>query len=796
MNVLEYLKDNFLYFDGGFGTLLQERGLPAGENPERWNVTHPEIITDIHLSYFNAGSNVASMNTFGANCIKFDDGELEEIILSAYKCADNARRQCLGDEPRFIALDIGPTGKMLEPFGDLKFEDAVNIFAKTVRLGVKSGAELIIIETMNDSLETKAALLAAKENSALPVFVSNVYGTDGKLMSGADAYAMAAMLEGMGADAVGMNCSLGPEQLRPTAENLLSVLSVPLIMQPNAGLPRVDDSGKTVFDVLPDEFSDIMADLAKKGLRIMGGCCGTTPEHIRALRDKTKNLTPKPITDKNISWISSYTHAVRFGNEPIIIGERINPTGKKRFRQALAEKDIAYILSQGIEQQDAGAHVLDVNTGTPGVDEKEMLPLVTSELQAVIDLPLQLDSSDPAAMENTLRLYNGKAMINSVNGSAKSMAAVFPLMKKYGGLTVALTLDENGIPDTWQGRVEIAEKILKTAAEYGINKKDIIFDTLCMTVSADKTSALTTVRALKEIKTRFGCHTSLGVSNISFGLPQRELVNSAFFTIALENGLDAAIINPNSAEMMKAYHTFRLLHGMDDNCTEYINFAETVSSSMTTSAAGRGAGSDTKTLSDAVEKGLKELARTLTEEELKTKSALDIINTSLIPALDRVGKAYEEKRAYLPQLLMSAEAASSAFGVIKAHAGAHSGGDKGNFILATVKNDVHDIGKNIVKLLLENYGYNVIDLGKDVDSQKIADAAVNYHAPFAGLSALMTTSLPSMEEAVALLRKNAPWCKIVVGGAVLTQEYADKIGADKYSPDAMETVRFAEETKK
>lgn len=796
MNVLEYLKDNFLYFDGGFGTLLQSRGLPAGQKPELWNITNPEIITDIHYSYFNAGSNVATMNTFGASCIKFGDDELEEIIMSAYKCADNARRLLSGSEPRFIALDIGPTGKMLEPFGDLKFEDAVSIFAKTVRLGVKSGAELIIIETMNDSLETKAALLAAKENSDLPVFVSNVYGADGKLMSGADAYAMAAMLEGMGADAIGMNCSLGPKQLKPTAEKLLSVLSVPMIMQPNAGLPRVDADGKTVFDVSPEEFSDIMAELAQNGLRIMGGCCGTTPEHIRALRSKTKALTPKPITDKNISWVSSYTHAVRFGEEPIIIGERINPTGKKRFRQALAEKDIAYILSQGIEQQDAGAHILDVNTGTPGVDEKELLPLVTNELQAVIDLPLQLDSSDPAAMENALRLYNGKAMINSVNGSAKSMAAVFPLMKKYGGLTVALTLDENGIPDTWQSRVDIAEKILKTAAEYGINKKDIIFDTLCMTVSADKSSALTTVRALKEIKMKFGCHTSLGVSNISFGLPQRELVNSAFFTIALENGLDAAIINPNSAEMMKAYHTYRLLHGMDKNCSQYIDFAQTVSSAMTTSAAGKASSADTQTLSDAVEKGLKELARTLTEEELKTKTALEIINSSLIPALDRVGKAYEEKRAYLPQLLMSAEAASSAFAVIKSHAGAHSGQNKGDFILATVKNDVHDIGKNIVRLLLENYGYNVIDLGKDVDSEKIADAAVSRHAPFVGLSALMTTSLPSMEEAVALLRQKAPWCKIVVGGAVLTQEYADKIGADKYSPDAMETVRFAEETKK
>jgi len=789
MQILEYLKDHFLFLDGGFGTLLQARGLPAGEKCETWNITHPDDVTAIHKSYFDAGSNVASMNTFGANCLKFTDGELENIISAAYECADSARKQTANTEPKFIALDIGPTGKMLEPFGDLDFEDAVDIFAKTVKLGTKCGADLIIIETMNDSLETKAALLAAKENSTLPVFVSNVYSSDGKLMSGADAYAMAAVLEGMGANAVGMNCSLGPEQLRPTAEKLLEVLSVPMIMQPNAGLPRLAD-GKTVFDVGADEFSDVMARLAKKGLRIMGGCCGTTPEYIRALREKTKNLSPKPITDKNISWVSSYTHAVRFGEEPVIIGERINPTGKKRFREALAQKDTAYILSQGIEQQDAGAHILDVNTGTPGVDEKEMLPLVMNELQSVIDLPLQLDSSDPEAMEKALRRYNGKAMINSVNGSEKSMAAVFPLVKKYGGLTVALTLDENGIPDTWQGRVAIAEKILKTAESYGINKKDIIFDTLCMTVSADKNSAVTTLTALREIKSRFGCHTSLGVSNISFGLPQRDFVNAAFLSSALENGLDAAIINPNSAEMMKSYHTFRLLHGMDENCSRYIDFASAVSSQITAvnrQKKSEGVGS----LSEAVEKGLKDLARTLTENELAQKSPMDIIKESLIPALDRVGKAYEEKRAYLPQLLMSAEAASAAFAVIKKNVPASNDKSGGIFVIATVKNDVHDIGKNIVKLLLENYGFNVIDLGKNVPARDIADAAIKYHAPFVGLSALMTTSLPAMEETVKLLKKEAPWCKTIVGGAVLTQDYADKIGADKYSRDAMETVKYA-----
>ncbi len=791
MNVLEYLKNNFLYFDGGFGTLLYERGLPAGTAPESRNITHPDDITAIHKSYFDAGSNVATTNTFGANILKFNEKELEEIVKNAVMNADRARSLTDNNEPKFIALDIGPTGKMLKPFGDLDFEDCVNIFAHTVRLGVKYGADLVIIETMNDSLETKAALLAVKENSDLPVFVSNVYGSDSKLMSGADPYAMAAMLEGMGADAVGMNCSLGPGQLEPAALKLLSVLSVPMIMQPNAGLPETVN-GKTVFNVSVEEYAEVMASLCRKGLRIMGGCCGTTPEYIKALRTAVKDLKPVEITGKNISVVSSYTHAVRIGETPVLIGERINPTGKKRFKQALKEHDMSYILAQGVEQQEAGAHILDVNTGIPEVDEKAVLTDTVRELQSVIDLPLQIDSTLPEAMESALRIYNGKAMINSVNGKAESMKAVFPLVKKYGGVVVALTLDENGIPDTWLERVNIAEKILKTAEEYGIDKKDIIFDTLCMTVSADKNAAVTTVRALKEIKQRFGCHTSLGVSNVSFGLPQRDMVNGAFLSFALENGLDAAIINPNSPEIMKTYRTYNVLHANDENCSEYIAFAQCAEAMSSPRITDKKKPNAPETLSEAVIKGFRELSQTLTKEALKTRGALDIVNGDLIPALDEVGRAYEEKRAYLPQLLMSAEAAKSAFSVIKNSMDGKKGGSKGTFVIATVKNDVHDIGKNIVKLLLENYGYDVIDLGKDVSAEDIVEAVIKYHAPIAGLSALMTTTLPSMERTVKLIKEKTPWCKTVVGGAVLTKEYAESIGADKYSSDAMETVRYAE----
>lgn len=821
MNFKTYLKQNIVYLDGGMGTLLQAQGLKPGEHPERWNLSHPETITAIHKAYYDAGSNVVSTNTFGANLLKFPEAELEEIVAAAFRNVRAAREQSTGVQEKFIALDLGPTGKLLKPLGDLDFEDAVAIFAKTVQLGVKYGAELILIETMNDSYETKAALLAAKENSTLPVLVSNAYGEDGKLMTGATPAAMVAMLEGMGVDALGANCSLGPKQLRGVAEELLQYASVPVLLKPNAGLPREAD-GKTVFDVMPEEFAGELEALMQQGLRVVGGCCGTTPEYIKEVTEKTAGMQPVALSEKQITMVSSYTHAVVFADVPVLIGERINPTGKKRLKQALKENDMDYILSEGVAQQEKGVHILDVNVGLPEIDEVKMLETATCELQAILDLPLQIDTADIKAMEAALRRYNGKAMINSVNGKQESMEAVFPLVKKYGGLVVALTLDEDGIPATAEGRVRIAEKILKTAAEYGIAKKDIIFDTLAMTISADNQAAVATLRALNTIKKELGCHTSLGVSNVSFGLPNRDAVNGTFFALALENGLSAAIMNPHSPDMMKTYYTYKALKGMDENCAAYIEAAESFAP-LGTVAVGNGnanavsaAGPDvaaggsqavgvnsnaagSSDLQYAVIKGMKDRAAELTKKLLADKAPLDIVNGEIIPALNTVGVGFEEKKVYLPQLLMSAEAAKSAFEVIKQQisnnedvVSKEKSAGKAVFVIATVKGDIHDIGKNIVKLLLENYGYDVVDLGKDVPPETVVEKVVELHAPFAGLSALMTTTVPAMEETIRLLKEKAPWCKTVVGGAVLTQEYAERIGADKYAKDAMEAVRYAE----
>lgn len=797
MNILEYMKEHIVYLDGGMGTLLQAQGLAPGEYPETWNMARPDVITEIHRAYFDAGSNVVNTNTFGANILKFSPEELDEIVGAAMENARAAREKSTGRHEKFIALDIGPTGKLLKPYGDFDFEEAVAVFAETVKLGVKYGADLIFIETMNDSYETKAAVLAAKENSSLPVFVSNAYGEDGKLMTGADPAAMVALLEGLRADAIGVNCSLGPKELAGVVEEYLKYSSLPVIMKPNAGLPKVED-GRTVYDVLPEEFSGDVAALIRKGVRIAGGCCGTTPEYIRMLVEKSADIPPVPVEKKKIVCVSSYTHSVEFGDSPILIGERINPTGKKRFKQALKENDIGYILTEGINQQDKGVHILDVNVGLPDIDEPEMLENVVCELQAVIDLPLQIDTSDPAAMERALRRYNGKAMVNSVNGKEESMGMVFPLVKKYGGLVVALTLDEDGIPETAEGRVKIAEKILKTAESYGIGKKDIVFDTLAMTVSAEPQAAKVTLQALREIRFGLGCRTSLGVSNVSFGLPDREGINSTFFALALENGLSAAIMNPYSADMMRTYFAYRALHGLDENCAGYIGFSATYTPAR---AAEQKAIADVSpkeyksALQKAIAKGLGGQAGEITVQLLKTVPPLEIINREIIPALDTVGRGFEEKRVYLPQLLMSAEAAKSAFEEIKAHIALtekEPAAGKCSFVIATVKGDIHDIGKNIVKLLLENYGFAVTDLGRDVPPEEIVETVQRLHAPLVGLSALMTTTVPAMEETIKQLRVGAPWCRAVVGGAVLTQEYADKIGADKYAKDAMETVRYAE----
>ena len=793
MNILQYLKNHILYLDGGMGTLLQARGLRAGEMPERWNLSHAEEIVAIHKAYFDAGSNVVNTNTFGANCLKFGADELDAIIAAAIANARRAAAESATEHPKWVALDIGPTGRMLAPYGDLDFEDAVSVFAETVRLGVRHGADLILIETMSDSYETRAALLAAKENSHLPVFVSCAFGEDGKLMTGANPAAMIAMLEGMGADAIGINCSYGPHKLMGVIKEYLKYASVPVIFKPNAGLPTVKE-GRTVYDLSPEEFAADMVDAVNLGVRAVGGCCGTTPDYIRALVEKTKDVKPQPITQKNITCVSSYTHAVIFDKEPILIGERINPTGKKRFKEALKSGDMDYILREGLAQAEAGVHILDVNVGLPEIDEVTILRDTVCRLQEVTDLPLQIDTSDPVAMEAALRRYNGKAMINSVNGKKESMHSVFPLVKKYGGLVVALTLDESGIPTRAEERVAIAERILKVAAEYGIDKKDIIFDPLALTISADGTAARETLRAVSIIKNKLGCHTSLGVSNVSFGLPNRDIVNSTFFALALGGGLSAAIMNPYSSEMMKTYHAFRALDGQDENCGAYIAFAqnlptlEAVSNPAQAVATTKEEGSE---LQKAVIKGLRDRAAALTREELKTRAPLDVVQADIIPALDVVGEGFEKKTVYLPQLLMAAEAAKAAFEEVKTHlpAAANNGV---TVVLATVKGDIHDIGKNIVKLLLENYGFAVSDLGRDVSPETVVKEVVRLHAPLVGLSALMTTTVPAMGETIRALRVAAPWCKIVVGGAVLTAEYAATIGADKYAKDAMETVRYAE----
>lgn len=786
MNIRDFIKNNIVYLDGGMGTLLQKSGLQPGELPEHWNISHPEVIREIHKNYYDSGSNVVNTNTFGANTLKFSIDELDEIICHAVKNADEARKASSGEQEKFIALDVGPTGKLLKPLGDLDFEDAVKIFAETIRLGVKYGVDLITIETMNDSYETKAAVLAAKENSDLPIIVTNAYGENGRLMTGANPAVMAAMLEGMGVDAIGANCSLGPKQLMDVMDELLKYCSVPVAFKPNAGLPKSD--GKvTYYDVDADEFAQDIKLSVENGVRIVGGCCGTTPEYIKKVCELTRGMKPKEIEKKTYSVCTSYNKAVFFGEKPILIGERINPTGKKRFKQALLENDIGYILQEAVNQQAKGVHVLDVNVGLPGIDEAQMLTTSVCELQCVTDLPLQIDSSDPVAMESALRRYNGKAMINSVNGKEDNMNAIFPLVKKYGGFVVALTLDEKGIPSTVEGRMKIARKILLTAALYGINKKDIIFDPLAMTVSADKMSAVTTLETVKKITEQLGCNTSLGVSNVSFGLPSRELVNAAFFTTAMENGLSAAIMNPYSARMMEAYYSFNVVKGLDDNCIDFINFASQQEVQPTVKHES------SLTLKEAIEKGLKEKSSEITTAMLGENAPLDIVNSHVIPALDDVGKRFEEKKLFLPQLLMSAEAAKASFEVIKAAMAADGNSvKKGNIVIATVHGDIHDIGKNIVKLLLENYGYNVIDLGKNVPPETVLNAVIENHAPLVGLSALMTTTVPAMEETVKLVKEKAPWCKTVVGGAVLTQDYADKIGADKYAADAMESVRYAE----
>lgn len=780
----EKLGKELIFFDGGMGTLLQKEGLMPGELPENWNIEKKDVIRSIHRSYYEAGSNILLTNTFGANAVKYHDQlySLKEIVDAAVENVRSVAKNAV------VALDIGPTGKLLKPMGDLGFEEAYEAFKEVMLYGAQAGVDLIHIETMSDTYEVKAAVLAAKENTDLPVFATLIFDERGKLLTGGDVPSVVALLEGLRVDALGINCGMGPEQMLPILKEIAKYTSLPIIVKPNAGLPKQRD-GQTYYDVTPEKFATALTEIVRNGACVVGGCCGTTPEHIRAMVDACKNMNIVKPTYKSKTLVTSYGKAVEIGDMPVVIGERINPTGKSKFKQALKEHNIDYILKEALTQQDKGAHILDVNVGLPDIDEVSMMKEAVTEIQGITNLPLQIDTVNVKALETAMRIYNGKPMVNSVNGKQESMDAIFPLVKKYGGVVVGLTLDENGIPETAEGRVFIAGKIIEEAKKYGIDKKDIVIDVLTLTISSEPESAKITLDALHTVKETYGVGTVLGVSNISFGLPNRPIVNSHFYTMAMQNGLSAGIVNPSSDAMMQAYYSYCALMGYDKNCQTYIEqCGQQVEIKTVAQISGN------MDLQTVIEKGLKEEAHALAKELVQNQKPLDIIQEYLIPALDNVGKGFEKGIVFLPQLLMSAEAAKQAFEVLKENMA--SEGEqvikKEKIVLATVKGDIHDIGKNIVKVLLQNYSFDVIDLGKDVSAERIVDTVLKQNVQLVGLSALMTTTVVSMEECIKLLREKAPDCKVMVGGAVLNQEYADMIGADFYGKDAMQSVYYAQ----
>ena len=794
MGLRERLGKEWLFCDGGTGSILQKMGLKGGELPETWNLTRPDDIRSLNRGYFEAGSNIVNTNTFGANRFKFDN--VSDIVKAGVRLCQEARKEAGREDDAYVAIDVGPTGKLLEPMGDLAFNDAVDIFAEIIKAGYEAGGDLVLIETMSDSYEAKAAVVAAHEVCDLPVIVTTVYDESGKLLTGGSVEGTVAMLEGLKVDAIGINCGFGPKQMLPIAERLVACCSLPIVVNPNAGLPRTEN-GATVYDVDPEEFSQVMEEIAKLGVHVMGGCCGTTPDHISRMIGKVKQVPFTPPVEKQTTYVTSFADCVKIGRKPVIVGERINPTGKKKLQQALRDNNIDYILTEALKQEEAGAHVLDVNVGLPEINEPEMMESVILKIQSVTNLPLQIDTTNIEALERGMRIYNGKPMINSVNGKEENIKAVMPLVAKYGGVLVALPLDESGIPATSDGRIEIARCIYEAADSYGIPRKDIVIDGLAMTISSDPESAIATLDTVRRVRDEFSGHSILGVSNISFGLPARELVNSHFLTMAMQNGLSCAIINPCNGPMMASYRSYNALMNLDPNLGEFINAykdyvagTSASSGSAKTSSASSGA---VLTLAEAIERGVTGRASEAMKEALDSgRDSLEIINSELIPALDRVGKGFEAGTVFLPQLLMSADAAKAAFAVVKEAIADKPRNTKGQVILATVKGDIHDIGKNIVKVMLENYGYDVIDLGKDVPPEVIVDCAIENNIRVVGLSALMTTTVASMEETIKLLREKKPGTKVVVGGAVMTPEYADKIGADAYAKDAMATVRYCD----
>jgi len=775
-------RSEYLVLDGAMGTMLQAAGLAMGELPESWNLTHPDAVTAIQRRYVEAGSDVLYANTFGANRRKTAGSGYApaELIAGGIRCA----RAATGSRPVKVALDVGPIGQLLEPLGTLTFDEAYDIYKEMAVAGEAAGADLVVFETMSDLYEVKAAVLAAKENTSLPVWVTMTFESTARTFVGVTVPAMALTLGGLGVDAMGFNCSLGPKELLPMVEELARWTDSPLILKPNAGLP---DPATGAYTITPEDFGAELAGAAKLGVTIFGGCCGTTPDFIRAVaaRLPTAASRREPVTRRGVC---SAVNTAEFGGVRVI-GERINPTGKKRFQQALRENDIAYIMERGVEQQDAGADILDVNVGLPGIDEPAMMTRVVKALQSVTDLPLQIDSSDPAAIEAGLRAVNGRAIVNSVNGKREVLDAILPLCKKYGAAIVGLCLDENGLPATWRDRAAIAERILDAALSYGIPRGDVLIDCLTLTVSAQQEQAAETLRAVRYVTEELGLHTVLGVSNISFGLPARENVTVSFLTQAMHAGLDFPIVNPNQRAVMDAVASFKVLSGQDADSADYIaRFTDSGSAAPAPAPSG-----GSMTLEAAIMKGLREETAALTAKALETLSELDVVNTLLIPALDRVGERYEKQEIFLPQLISAANAACDGFEVIKgsiARKGERAV-SRGKILIATVQGDIHDIGKNIVKVVLENYGYTVIDLGRDVPPETVVEAAVREDIRLVGLSALMTTTVVSMAETIAALRASGHDCRIMVGGAVLTPEYAAEIGADYYAKDAKQAADIA-----
>ncbi|NFP90573.1 homocysteine S-methyltransferase family protein [Clostridium sporogenes] len=785
MNIKNHIKENILIFDGAMGTMLQKLGLKISDLPEELNILEPEKIINIHRKYVEAGAKVITTNTFGANELKLKNSEFSvEIIVD--KAIDNVKK-ARGNKEILIALDIGPIGQLLEPMGTLKFEEAYEIFKRQAIQGQKSGADIILIETMTDLYEAKAAILAAKENTNLPVFCTMTFEKNKRTFTGCTPLSMVLTLEGLGVDALGVNCSLGPNELGDIVDEIIEYSSIPIMVQPNAGLPTVKE-GKAIYNIKPKEFAAFQRSIVEKGVRIVGGCCGTTDEFIREIVYSLKDVQVKKLKEKNIWGVCSSTKAVLIDGVKII-GERINPTGKKLFKEALRNNDIDYILKEAIGQVESGADILDVNVGLPEIDEEETMKKVIKEIQSIIDTPLQIDSNNPKVIEKALRVYNGKAIVNSVNGEDKVLDNLLPLIKKYGAAVVGLTLDDKGIPKKAEERLKIAEKIVNKALEYGIRREDIFIDCLVLTASAQQEDVGETLKAVTLVKEKLKVKIILGVSNISFGLPNRELINKTFLAMSLQSGLDLPILNPNNKEMINIINAYKVLNNEDKGAANYI---ERYTNEISNSREVKIKKSDL-TLKEIVIKGIKEESYSKAKDLLKDRGELSIINEELIPALDEVGDKYEKGIIFLPQLIQSAETVKKAFTAIKEKLREDNSPkiNKGKILMATVKGDIHDIGKNIVKVILENYGFDIIDLGKDVEAERIVEEVKKNNIKLVGLSALMTTTVNSMKDTIKALKESGMDCKVFVGGAVLNKEYAEMINADYYAKDAKEAVDIA-----